>query len=223
MACFGGTPRARRRRRGAKREIGRCPSRRLKATSPLGHQPGYPFAPTNPYVASWDLTRVSHSKFGGRSRPGAPRRPVSRTDRSRGRPHRRPRPSVPPTSTAPPPLPAGRIRYTGRPKTYMVYRYTGCAGGRAGPQFQAAVFHPRRLVLGPSTSRWSQNPCCVVRQPAGPRVRAGRVMVSLPVDPSRVGRPTGPGRSRRDAAHPVAHQAGHPRRGGCEGDAVPGT
>ena len=42
MACFGGTPRACRRRRGAKREIGRCPSRRLKATSPLGHQPGYP-------------------------------------------------------------------------------------------------------------------------------------------------------------------------------------
>lgn len=42
MACFGGTPRARRRRRGAKREIGRCPSRRLKAISPLEHQPGYP-------------------------------------------------------------------------------------------------------------------------------------------------------------------------------------
>ncbi len=36
MACFGGTPRACRRRRGAKREIGRCPSRRRKPSARSG-------------------------------------------------------------------------------------------------------------------------------------------------------------------------------------------
>ncbi len=219
MACFGGTPRACRRRRGAKREIGRCPSRRRKPSARSGTSRATPLR---------QRTRTSRPGTSQGSLianlvvvpdPGAPRRPVPRTDRSRGRPHRRPRPSVPPTSTAPPPLPAGRIRYTGRPKTYMVYRYTGCAGGRAGPQSQAAVFHPRRLVLGPSTSRWSQNPCCVVRQPAGPRGRAGRVLVSLSVDPSRSGDRPGRGAlavTRRTLSRTKPNILG-------EGDAVPGT
>jgi hypothetical protein len=137
-----------------------APAPPVDGLEPTWAQAGLSALPESPSVASLDRTGSSRGRFGAHSRPTAPLRPASRTQRTRERPYPPSLSCAPHDPMAPPSLALRRIWYTGQPDSYVVNRYTGtrmwtgpsCTPGR--PAFHAGLppFSPLSPCQNPHVS-----------------------------------------------------------------------